>query len=981
MDPAVQRRSIAEDASVSDNVGAVIVASDDDGDISSFTITAGNDAGKFSVSSSGQITVAAALDFETVESYNLTIVVEDAASNTFTGYVEVEVTDVNDAPTMSDASASVAEMASAGTSVPYTLVSDANDAGQTLSYSITGGNTGTAFEIDADTGALSVADPPILDYETKSSYSLEITVTDDGSPVKTGTATLTVSITDVNDVPVFGTLPSWSVTENSAVSTVVSGGDITATDEDSGQSISYAITGGNTGTVFALDSSSGQLSVAVAALDYETKSSYTLTITATDDGLSPQSASTDVTVTIVDENDAPTMSDASASVAEDAADGASVSYTLVSNANDAGQTLSYAITGGDTDSAFVMNSGTGALSLANPSVLDYETTTSYSLEVTVTDDGSPAKTGTATITVTVTDVNDAPTMSDASASVAEDAADGASVSYTLVSNANDAGQTLSYAITGGDTDSAFVMNSGTGALSLANPSVLDYETTTSYSLEVTVTDDGSPAKAGTATITVAVVDVNEVPTATSRAVTINEHFSLSTTIVGANIDGQDQDAGDVLSYEITAGNDDGLFQINTATGDISLAKSVNFELATTHTLTVVVSDDDASPLSATATVTVTVTDENDLPVFTGDNPRRTINEHQPVDTVVFGGKVNATDEDVGQSISFSIIAGNDDDAFKIDATTGDIAVKTDVLNHEAQSSYTLTVQVTDDNTPTAGTATLDVVVDVIDINEGPSISDATGSVDELSSSGDTVSVSLTAVDVDRDEVLSFSIVGGNSFSAFAIDPVTSVITVDNTTAVDYEIFTSFSLTVRASDDGTPPLHDDATVTINVVDKNDQPRIMNPQDSASVDENVADGTFVLAMDAKDLDATPVQVRMPFVCVCVPAPACEDCFHRVPMPACGCCWLLPLVCASRRGLCHRRCHGPSRTAIRKAPLRLTLPRVTSQSLPRASTTKAPTRLRLRSKSKTTARQPRRTPPRCPSPSMTSTTCPCCRTKLVM
>ena len=878
MDPAVQRRSIAEDASVSDNVGAVIVASDDDGDISSFTITAGNDAGKFSVSSSGQITVAAALDFETVESYNLTIVVEDAASNTFTGYVEVEVTDVNDAPTMSDASASVAEMASAGTSVPYTLVSDANDAGQTLSYSITGGNTGTAFEIDADTGALSVADPPILDYETKSSYSLEITVTDDGSPVKTGTATLTVSITDVNDVPVFGTLPSWSVTENSAVSTVVSGGDITATDEDSGQSISYAITGGNTGTVFALDSSSGQLSVAVAALDYETKSSYTLTITATDDGLSPQSASTDVTVTIVDENDAPTMSDASASVAEDAADGASVSYTLVSNANDAGQTLSYAITGGDTDSAFVMNSGTGALSLANPSVLDYETTTSYSLEVTVT-------------------------------------------------------------------------------------------------------DDGSPAKAGTATITVAVVDVNEVPTATSRAVTINEHFSLSTTIVGANIDGQDQDAGDVLSYEITAGNDDGLFQINTATGDISLAKSVNFELATTHTLTVVVSDDDASPLSATATVTVTVTDENDLPVFTGDNPRRTINEHQPVDTVVFGGKVNATDEDVGQSISFSIIAGNDDDAFKIDATTGDIAVKTDVLNHEAQSSYTLTVQVTDDNTPTAGTATLDVVVDVIDINEGPSISDATGSVDELSSSGDTVSVSLTAVDVDRDEVLSFSIVGGNSFSAFAIDPVTSVITVDNTTAVDYEIFTSFSLTVRASDDGTPPLHDDATVTINVVDKNDQPRIMNPQDSASVDENVADGTFVLAMDAKDLDATPVQVRMPFVCVCVPAPACEDCFHRVPMPACGCCWLLPLVCASRRGLCHRRCHGPSRTAIRKAPLRLTLPRVTSQSLPRASTTKAPTRLRLRSKSKTTARQPRRTPPRCPSPSMTSTTCPCCRTKLVM
>ena len=94
-------------------------------------------------------------------------------------------------PTISPQNFSIAENSATGTSVGTVIASDA-DAGQTLTYDIISGNTGNAFAINSATGAITVA--RALDYETISSYSLTVQVTDNGSPSKNASAVITIAI-------------------------------------------------------------------------------------------------------------------------------------------------------------------------------------------------------------------------------------------------------------------------------------------------------------------------------------------------------------------------------------------------------------------------------------------------------------------------------------------------------------------------------------------------------------------------------------------------------------------------------------------------------------------------------------------------------------------------------------------------------------------------------------------------------------------
>ncbi|NIW77560.1 MAG: hypothetical protein GWN08_20320, partial [Gemmatimonadetes bacterium] len=75
------------------------------------------------------------------------------------------------------------------------------DLRQSLTYSITAGNTGGAFAIDAATGEITVANPAALDFETTPTFNLTVEVTDDGTPNLSDTATITIDLTDVNDPP------------------------------------------------------------------------------------------------------------------------------------------------------------------------------------------------------------------------------------------------------------------------------------------------------------------------------------------------------------------------------------------------------------------------------------------------------------------------------------------------------------------------------------------------------------------------------------------------------------------------------------------------------------------------------------------------------------------------------------------------------------------------------------------------------------
>ena len=257
------------------------------------------------------------LDHETAPSRTLTVTVTDAAGLTDTATVTIGVTDVNEAPTAADASFTIAE--NAGT--PSVTASDP-DAGDTISYA-TGGNADGAFAIDAN-GQITVANGSLLDHETAPSRTLTVTVTDSGG--LTDTATVTVGVTDVNEAPTAADA-SFTIAENAGTNAVV--GSVTASDPDAGDTISYAITGGNADGAFAIDAN-GQITVANGSLlDHETAPSRTLTVTVTDAAGLTDTAT--VTVGVTDVNEAPTAADASFTIAENAGTNAVVGSVTASD--------------------------------------------------------------------------------------------------------------------------------------------------------------------------------------------------------------------------------------------------------------------------------------------------------------------------------------------------------------------------------------------------------------------------------------------------------------------------------------------------------------------------------------------------------------------------------------------------------------------------------------------------------------------------
>ena len=207
----------------------------------------------------------------------------------------------NRAPVVNNQSFSVSENSPAGTVVGTVAASDPD--GNTLSYSITAGNTGGAFAINASTGALTVANSAALDYETTPQFSLTVRVADPGG--LSDTASVTVSLIDVaenqNRPPVVNN-QSFSINENSANGTTV--GTVAASDPD-GNTLSYSITAGNTSGAFAINASTGALTVAnSAALDYETITQFSLTVRVADPGGLSDTAT--VTVSLINVADTAT---------------------------------------------------------------------------------------------------------------------------------------------------------------------------------------------------------------------------------------------------------------------------------------------------------------------------------------------------------------------------------------------------------------------------------------------------------------------------------------------------------------------------------------------------------------------------------------------------------------------------------------------------------------------------------------------------
>ena len=315
-----QTFTIPENSLLNTLVGTV-TADDPDNDTLTFSITAGNPdqdedgTAAFTIDNEGIIRVADPddIDFETNPNNQLTVVANDGEINSQPATVTINLTNVdegeNNAPVANDATFTLAENSSNGTTVGTVTATDAD--GDNLTYSITAGNPngdqdGTpAFAID-NTGTITVADSDDLDFETNPNNTLTVTVTDNGTPSLSDTATITVNLSDIepetNLAPVADDA-TFTLAENSNFGTEV--GTVSASDPD-GDNLTYSITAGNPNNdndatpAFSIDNT-GKITVSDSDdIDFEINPGNTLTVTVTDDGTPSLSDTATITVNLTD---------------------------------------------------------------------------------------------------------------------------------------------------------------------------------------------------------------------------------------------------------------------------------------------------------------------------------------------------------------------------------------------------------------------------------------------------------------------------------------------------------------------------------------------------------------------------------------------------------------------------------------------------------------------------------------------------------
>ena len=610
-------RTIAENTPAGKNIGAPVIATDEDeADVLTYTLS-GADAASFGiVSTTGQLQTRDPLDYEEKDVYAVIVSVSDGNGGTDTIGVAINVTDVeeNNAPVFVEGTAterSVQENTPAGRNIGGPVTATDADEADILTYSLSGADA-ASFGIVSATGQLRTRAP--LDYEQKNTYSVAVLVSDgNGGTDSIGVA---INITDVDETPtahapefIEGSSTTRTIAENTPAGRNI-GAPVTATDEDEADVLTYTLSGADAAS-FGIVSTTGQLQTR-APLDYEQKNVYSVAVIVSD-GTLTDTIGVAINVTDVAENRAPGFASRSTerSIPENTPAGRNIGSPITATDAD-GDTLTYSIDGTDA-SSFGIVSTTGQLKTSAP--LDFEKKNAYAVTVIVSDGDL---TDTISVAIKVTDIeeNSAPVFAGGSTtrSIPENTPAGVHIGEAVSAKDTDSGDTLTYTLSGIDAVS-FDIDSTTGQLK--TKAALDYETKNAYSVTVKVSDG---ILTDTIRVTIAITDVDE-SSAPAFAGSRTTRFVKENTPAGANVgspvSATDEDE-DTLTYTLS-GTDAAAFSIVRTTGQLKTHAPLDFETKNAYTVIVTVSDGGRTD-AITVAITIIDVDENPVTVETAPQP-------------------------------------------------------------------------------------------------------------------------------------------------------------------------------------------------------------------------------------------------------------------------------------------------------------------------------------------------------------------------
>ena len=814
-------------------VGRRYTATDPEGAGVTWSDLSGNDAGKFDLSNDGDLRFKVSPNFEMKEEYSVML---NAFDGGFTGRLTVTVTiaDVNERPTISGEVLVDFTENGTGTVEMYSAMDP--DVGATQDWSLAGADGGD-FEIT--NGVLTFINPPDYDMPTDDSrpyneYLVTVQVNDGAN---TATRPVTVRVLDVNEAPTVSGNATPSVDENTTAVETYSAMDperatIIWSVEDPGTS-DFTIT------------NAGALSFA-SAPNYEVKSSYTVTVRASD-GTNYDDHVVTVTVTNVDEDEVLTLSLRTPLIGEE--------FTAAFEEG----------TGDNVDNVqpptwawarSAMGSSSGWMPITDATNATYEPTGADReryLRVTVYyNDGRDTKTLSATsefATAATRASNTPPMFPDplftgvqTGLSVRENA--GVRTVVGVAPEATDMqGGTLRYslAVSGFTSDPPFEINPSSRQIRVVR-AVLDHEDQDSYSVTVTVVDEFDAT--ATATFDITIEDVNEPPVAVADSASTNEGNAVTFEVLRNDTDPDD---GDTLTATIARRPAANL-------GSVSLDPDTQMVTYTppdsdfngTYTFTYTASDGSLSSLATL--VTVTITSVNDPPEFETEMTTRTVSESaQPGDEV--GTKVAATDVD-DSTLTYRLSGASD---FVIDAsgpTAGQIRVAPGVtLDREVTPSYEATVTASDRLNESDS---ITVTITVSNVNEAPT------AMNDTAMTAEDAAVNIDVLDNDTDP--------DTEQAALRVSVLTQPLngrarvesdrTITYTPNVNFAGDNSFTYSVS---DGS--LSDAGSVTVTVEAVNDAPAFPAATAERSVPEDAeADDDVGAPVTAMDVESALLTYRL-------------------------------------------------------------------------------------------------------------------------
>ena len=746
-DPSITSATTAAVAESAAANSLVYVAAAADATGLVYSLAEGSDSALTIDADTGEVTLTESPDLSSQTSYAFTVVATDAAGNMSEQAVTLSVTNVNEAPTVSEiptftAVTSQAVSAEVGDLSQYFSDADISEAGDELTFELTGTlPAGLAF--DTSTGVISGTAT-----ETAASATFTITATDVAGELASqdftfiavdAPAILSFTIADADTTADYGNAGN-SLT---VVATLSEPFEYTANGATPTLTLSFG-TSTATASLESVEATSGTMTFTATAPEGDATST---SISAIDLGaatvvgtLSGQAMITDAygspnTTYVLDNTvatpDANLAVDSGESAEDDLTNDATVNVTL------ADDVASWEYT---TDGGTSWNTGTGT----SFELADDTTYAAGALGVRQTDLAGNTSAINSNESEVVTDMT-APTFSSSAALSMDE-------NTTAVGDITADADDTAYSLSGADAAAFSISEAGALALN----SAADFETQSSYTLTVTATDAAGNSQ--TQDVTVTVNDVNDAPTAegtvaTQVAVVGGEAFSLD---LSAKFADQDEN---ITGYTLTAGTLPAGLSLDTSTGVISGTASASTSGAESETVTITATDAGGATATQTFLLQARTVDEldSDAPVFVSGDLGATLFDIFAPESVLY----TAQADDV-TTLTYSLAAGvADNDKFTINAQTGEVVLDASaftptIVDGEdeydfADAGYTVQVTATD---LASNSATKDVQIGVTPVvlaegNKYLQDSVMTAEVTGSSEGGFTVSFGLDDTEISE----------------------------------------------------------------------------------------------------------------------------------------------------------------------------------------------------------------------------------------